>query len=251
MPVHDWTRVDAGIFHHFHHSWIEEIACALNRGILPPDYYALAEQRAAGYGPDVLTLQADPNGDAEDGAGTVPGSSRGGVLLAAPKLQPAAESDLIFYRRKQSSIAVRHVSGDDLVAMVEVLSRGNKASRNSLQEFVEKTADLLEKHIHLLLLDVLPPAHRDPRGIHAVIWEEIADEQYFAPADRPLTLVAYENGLTVRAYVVHLAVGDVLTDMPLFLEPRKAVEVPLEATYQAAYAKVPRRWRRVLEQPAT
>jgi hypothetical protein len=65
-----------------------------------------------------------------------------------------------------------------------------------------------------------------------------------------LTLVAYENGLTVRAYVVPLAVGDVLTDMPLFLEPRKAVEVPLEATYQAAFAKVPRRWRRVLEGPA-
>jgi hypothetical protein len=22
-PVHDWTRVDAGIFHDFHHAWIE------------------------------------------------------------------------------------------------------------------------------------------------------------------------------------------------------------------------------------
>ena len=26
MPIHDWTRVDAGIFHAFHHGWIEEIA---------------------------------------------------------------------------------------------------------------------------------------------------------------------------------------------------------------------------------
>src|ERR687884_439463 len=31
MPVHDWTRVDAGIFHHFHHAWIAEISSALNR----------------------------------------------------------------------------------------------------------------------------------------------------------------------------------------------------------------------------
>jgi hypothetical protein len=23
MPIHDWTRVDAGIFHDFHHAWIE------------------------------------------------------------------------------------------------------------------------------------------------------------------------------------------------------------------------------------
>ena len=29
MPVHDWTRVAAGIFHHFHHDWITEIARAL------------------------------------------------------------------------------------------------------------------------------------------------------------------------------------------------------------------------------
>lgn len=57
MPIHDWTRVDAGIFHHFHHGWITEIARALNRGLLPPEYYALAEQRAAGFGPDVLAPQ--------------------------------------------------------------------------------------------------------------------------------------------------------------------------------------------------
>src|SRR5438876_883353 len=64
MPVHDWTRVDAGIFHHFHHGWIEEIARGLNRGILPADYYALAEQHAAGFGPAVLTLQGGRNGEA-------------------------------------------------------------------------------------------------------------------------------------------------------------------------------------------
>ena len=46
VPVHDWTRVDAGIFHDFHHEWISEIKRALNRGILAPPYYALAEQIA-------------------------------------------------------------------------------------------------------------------------------------------------------------------------------------------------------------
>lgn len=38
MPVHDWTRVDAGLFHHFHHSWIEDTARALNQGVLPGEY---------------------------------------------------------------------------------------------------------------------------------------------------------------------------------------------------------------------
>jgi hypothetical protein len=67
MAVDDWTRVSAGILHHFHHDWITEIARALNRGILPAEYYALAEQFAAGFGPDVLTPQAPDSGKG-DGA---------------------------------------------------------------------------------------------------------------------------------------------------------------------------------------
>ncbi len=31
IPVHDWTRVGAGIFHDFHHGWIEEIARVKSR----------------------------------------------------------------------------------------------------------------------------------------------------------------------------------------------------------------------------
>ena len=57
MPIHDWTRVDAGIFHAFHVTWIADLARALNRGLLPPDYYALAEQIVGGREPDVLTLK--------------------------------------------------------------------------------------------------------------------------------------------------------------------------------------------------
>ena len=82
MPIHDWTRVDAGIFHDFHHEWISTIRRALNDGLLPSEYYALAEQQAAGFGPDVLTLQiARP--DKDDGA--VSGEpSTGGLVLATP-----------------------------------------------------------------------------------------------------------------------------------------------------------------------
>jgi hypothetical protein len=44
MPLHDWTLVDAGIFHAFHVSWIPEIQKVLDGGLLPEGYYALAEQ---------------------------------------------------------------------------------------------------------------------------------------------------------------------------------------------------------------
>lgn len=252
MPVHDWTRVKAGIFHAFHHSWIEEIARALNRGVLPADYYALPEQFAAGFGPDVLTLQGagDDNGAFGGEPRDVPTSGETSVQLAPPKLQPVAETDMEFYRRKQKAIVVRHASGDRIVAMIEIVSPGNKAARNPLRAFVDKAAELLENGIHLLVIDLHSPGRRDPDGIHGEIWQEIAGQQYSAPPDKPLTLASYETGNVLRAYVVDAAVGDALTDMPLFLEPRKTVSVPLEATYNAAFAEVPRRWRQVLEAPS-
>ena len=44
MPIHDWTRVRANRFHHFHQTWTTNLAAALNSGRLPPGYFALAEQ---------------------------------------------------------------------------------------------------------------------------------------------------------------------------------------------------------------
>lgn len=249
MPIHNWTRVEAGIFHDFHHAWIEEIKRELNTRLLPGDYYAMAEQHAAGFGPDVLTLQsADekpdeaPRGDSNGNGGT--------VLLAPPKVELTAETDMEFYRRKQNSVAVRHVSGDEIVAIVEIVSHGNKSGKKALRAFVDKAAQLLEQRIHLLIVDLYPPGSRDPNGIHGTIWEEVTGEQYVAPADKPLTLVAYECDLSTRAYVQPMATGDDLIDMPLFLEPRAHVPVPLEATYQRAFAVLPKRWQTVLDNPA-
>ncbi|MBI3464495.1 MAG: hypothetical protein HY000_15785 [Planctomycetes bacterium] len=76
---------------------------------------------------------------------------------------------------------------------------------------------------------------------------EVTDDPFRPPADKPLTLVAYETGLTTRAYIEPIAVGDALPAMPLYLEPDVYVAVPLEQTYQTAFAAMPLRWRRVLE----
>jgi hypothetical protein len=37
MPIHDWTRVDAGMFHHFHQCWIGSITDVLNHRLLPSE----------------------------------------------------------------------------------------------------------------------------------------------------------------------------------------------------------------------
>jgi hypothetical protein len=243
--MHDWTRVEAGIFHAFHHRWISAISDVLKTGLLPADYYALPEQQAAGFGPDVLTLQDQGPGESEEPDGQTPGTAT--ALQARPRTRFMAETEAEFYRRKKSSIVVRHVSGDRIVAMIEIVSAGNKPSRHAMQAFVDKACALLEHRIHLLLIDPYPPGPRDPQGIHAAIWAEVHDDPFILPADKPLTLVSYECDLTTRAYIEPIAVGDVLPDLPLFLEPHGHIPVPLETTYKTAFAFLPRRWQQVLE----
>jgi hypothetical protein len=257
MTLHDWTRVSVGVFHHFHQRWIGTITDVLNDRLLPSQYYALDEQQGAGFESDVLTLKVSEGSEPVDGPGEAapanPGSERapdddpGGVLVAEPKVRVTAESDLQFYRRKQNVVSVRHVSGDRLLAVVEIVYKGNKSGRRAFDNFVRKAAELLALQVHLLILDLQPAGPRDPQGIHGAIWEDVAGQDYSRPADKPLTLAAYESGVVARAFIEPVAVGDELIDMPLFLEPGRHVEVPLEETYRTAFLSVPRRWRTVLE----
>jgi hypothetical protein len=92
MPIHDWTRVDAGIFHAFHHEWITDLSRALNRGLLPSDYYALPEQNHV-----------------------------------CPEPNP--------YANKAKAVTVRHSSDHRVVAVVEIVSPGNKNNRHGLRAF--------------------------------------------------------------------------------------------------------------------
>ncbi len=247
MPVHDWTRVDAGIFHHFHHGWIEEIARVLNHGLLPPDHYALAEQIAGGLGPDALTLQRPTNGTPSS---TEP---RGGIALATrpPRVQYRARAEPDLYAAKAKAVTIRHTSNHRVVAIVEIVSPGNKNSRNGLRAFVDKAVELLRGGIHLLILDLFPPSPRDQQGIHRAIWDEFIDNEFALPPDKPLTLAAYVADKWPEAFVEPTAVGAALPEMPLFLDLDVYIPVPLEITYQAAWEAVPSFWRDVLQPPPT
>ena len=131
--------------------------------------------------------------------------------------------------------------------MIEIVSPGNKASKAELRAFVEKTSDLIERGVHLLVIDLFPPTKRDPQGIHKLIWDELEEEDFELPADKPLILAAYEAGPDWVAYVEPVAVGDVLPDMPLFLRSGFYVPAPLEATYQTTWKVFPAPLKGLLE----
>lgn len=251
MPAHDWTRTNAGTFHAFHLAWIAEIQRALNRGLLPHGYYALAEQVAGEIIPDVLTLQEQdapgfsPEPFSSDGGG---GSTMLAVADAPPRVSVVDSiSEMDRLTARQRHLVIRHTTGDRIVALIEIVSPGNKERRVALEAFIDKAAAALEAGYHLLILDLLPPGPLDPRGMHGALWKEVSGREYEPPAGKPLTLAAYAAGALLRCYVEPLAAGDALVDMPLFLDAAHYVNVPLEQTYGAAWEGVPQRWQRVIE----
>ncbi|MEJ7640394.1 MAG: hypothetical protein WKF75_21105 [Singulisphaera sp.] len=144
MPVHDWSRVGAGTFHHFHGLWIGEISNALNDGVLPANYYAMTEQVIGDMIPDVLALEAvGSNGVGPWGIG--PGMTA--VAAEPPRVRFTATLEADAYASTQRRLVIRHGSGDRIVALIEIVSPGNKGSRIALQSFVEKAADALARGI--------------------------------------------------------------------------------------------------------
>lgn len=247
MPIHDWTLVEAGVFHDFHTVWIGQLRSALNEGLLPKGYYALAEQHAGQFITDILTLHAEPEPReplSSDTGGTA-------VAEAPPRTQRkrtlASVSAETTERRR--SLAIRHVSGHHLIALIEIISPGNKDRAESVEAFIDKAATALRAGIHLLLIDLLPPSPHDPYGMHGALVRKLEhnDLPYDLPESEPLTVASYLAQRPAEVYFEHLAVGSDLPAMPLFLKAQRYINVPLAATYAAAYRGMPAFWRDVLE----
>lgn len=250
MPIHDWTRVTAGTWHDFHHGWTGTLKLALNDGLLPDGYYAQAEQVSRPFAADVLTLQEGGPTPTPDPP-TERGDRGGTATVVRPRTRIHQSADLREYTRRRRVLSVRHVSGHRIVALIELLSPGNKASVGPFETFVRKAAQALDEGFNLLVIDLFPPTPRDPAGLHAAIWAEVAPDSPPVPfpPDEPLTLAAYVAGPEVDAHVEPTAVGRAMIDMPLYLTAERYVDVPLEATYMAAYRGVPKFYRELLEAP--
>ena len=247
MPVHDWTKVDAGTSHAFHTAWITDLMRVLNDGRFPDGYYALAEQHLRGRIPDVLTLHVpdfDPTPDPVS-----PSRDRGIALADAP---PRVSRKLVAdasaaYHARQRTLTIRNTSGHHVIALLEIVSPGNKDRAANVEELVTKVDSALMRGIHVLVVDLFSPGKHDPQGIHGAIWERFSATPYEVPTDRRLTVASYLAAQGIEAYVEHFAVGDHLTEMALFLDSATYIQAPLEQTYCSAFHAMPQFWREVLE----
>ena len=249
MRIHDWTRVDAGVWHDFHIEWALAVKHALNDGLLPKGFYAQAERQASRYEADVLTLeQFSPNGGSSlDGS---PDDGGVATAVAPPRLSVERRADpaAAAYANKRRTIAVRHSSGDRTVALIEIVSPGNKDRATAVDAFVNKAAAATEAGINLVVLDLFPPRRADgPLGLVGRVAEAAGFEPLSAAEGKPLWVAGLDAGPQRVLYAEPLAVDDTPPDVPLFLSPGRYVDVPLAATYAAAWRETPERWRAVVE----
>ncbi len=239
MPIHDWKKVSAGTYHDFHHEWISAMRRQLNAGLLPEGLFAMAEQIIGGPAPDVITLQDWPQApDNRRGNGST-------IALAEPAAPPKStyvwEHDAEEYVAKKSQLVIKHDLGR-VLAVIELVSPGNKHSNIEIRRLVEKSAGLIGAGINLLLIDPFPPTVRDPNGLPALIWEELYGPSDFRiPDSQTLTVASFQATpvWNCKDYIEPLKVGQSLPTMPLFIVEERYISLPLEDSYKQTWEELP------------
>lgn len=164
--------------------------------------------------------------------------SRGGGRPATEEARPArlptatitAVAEAPEYPPRPRVIAVRHRGGDRLVAIIEIVSAGNKRDAADMGSLIEKTVVALSKGMHVVLIDLYPPGRFDAQGLHNLVRVELGQETVDLPAERPLQVVSDLSPGKVWSFIEPLAGGDRLPAAPLFLDDGRFVSRPLEAT---------------------
>jgi hypothetical protein len=132
VPIHDWTKVEAGIFHHFLHEWLFTIKAALNQNLLSSGHYALAEHVPIG----------NPSNTPSD------------------RVLRAAQARGIVPPARKNRIAVKNAEDDGTVQVIDIVSPGDKDGRRAWRAFLERNAGLLADGVHVLVVDLHPPSER-------------------------------------------------------------------------------------------
>ena len=232
MPLRDHFHDDSGAlggWSSFHNAWPNTIMRSLNRK-LPARYRALPEVQLGLYAaPDVATWERHLSP-----ADAMPPSGNG--VATAVWTPPSAAATLDVAAPAQDVFEVRvhePKSGNRLVAVMELVSPGNKDRPDHRDAFVGKCAAYLQQQVCLAVVDVITERSAN---LHAQLVRTLGGRPVAPAADGALYATVYRNtktgdrwGLDVWAY--ELAVGAALPTLPLWLSADECVPVELEATY--------------------
>lgn len=209
MTMHDWTRLDDGLWHDMHLGWVSYLSGELDQHILQGHpAYSLMEYNVA---PLRSTLKYDLPDHTFDGL-----------------------DEETFYLRKRRTVTVRRSGDHAKVGLVEILSPGVKRGARTVTAFAEKMAAAVRLGFGVIVVDPFPPTEHAPGGVHAAIWQQLTGQPFEMP-DKPLVVASYRRmaGGPI-AEVEPFTVGDPVPDGRLALPSGQVVILPLEATYSRA-----------------
>ena len=171
MPIHDWSNVNDGMFHWFHQRWIGSIAngstvAGCRKASMP----------SANFTPMRLSPMCWPSKIVRrNGPGQWASSKGFGVALpeSPPKTRFTWEAEKEWYLPRKISLpcaaSTAFWCGDrDRLA-------GQQIEPGAVPQIPQKTIELLDQGVHVIVIDFFPPTPRDPQGIHQAIWSEKYD----------------------------------------------------------------------------
>jgi hypothetical protein len=218
-PVHRWDS--------FHSNWATRIADSLNER-LPPEF--LAEEHVHA-GPhleiDVATTEGAPSREP---------SANG---HAAPSWEPAA-SVCTIPATFPDDFEVRvfaNSGGRTLVAVVELISPGNKDRAAERRAFAGKCASYLHEGVSVVVIDIVTERRGNLHNETMDLLDAPAAARFgpevrlYAVAYRPVLRQEREE---IDCWPVELRLGEPLPTMPLRLTGDRFVPVDFEATYTEA-----------------
>jgi hypothetical protein len=203
----------------FHGAWAAAIARLLNRGVLPPGYYAVPFVDRDG--PVEIDVAALADAEAPDDPG--PAAWQPAAPAVAVAIDPAIDESV--------RVEVRTDDGDPrLVAAVELVSPRNKDRPAARRAFAAKCAGYLTRGAGLVVVDAVTTRRAD---LHKGILKALGAGGTVGPAGP--SAVAYRvAGAELAAWPAPLAVGRPLPTLPLWIAPDLPIPLDLDAGHAAA-----------------
>ena len=216
----------------FHHRWANTIADHLDQ-TLPSRFFARVEVH---LGSDVATDVT------EEELLTPPGANGAGGLAIQTYTPPAATVLIPATFPDEAAVEVRSTDpGARLLAVVELVSPGNKKSPDARRAFVTKAAAYLQYGIGVVIVD---PVTERLANLHNELARSLAQAESFAMAgDPPIYAAGYRPTRTgavpeIEAWLYPLAIGAPLPVVPLYLRDHGCIPLDLEATYTETRRRV-------------
>jgi len=216
----------------FHSRWANSIADQLNE-LLPRRYIAEVQVRLGSQ------VEADvAEFEHADGPERTSGNGNPGGVAIQAWAPPAATMTIPIKFPDDMEVHVRD-EGDDarLVAVVELVSPGNKDRPESRSAFAAKSAAYLYRGVGLITLDVVTSRRFN---LHNELIDGLRLDSSFAmPEDALLYAVSYRpvkrgEADQIEVWPVVLTIGAELPVLPLALRGTQPVPLDLEAAYNDA-----------------